>query len=222
MGYISKLDAVNNMMLAAGESLVADLEEASGIDTGIAVFILEQTSLDYQLRGLANNKIVKKLTPDSDGYIYLPMGDGDEDGLISANLLSSHYNDDSVQLIARILESVPPKLWNITDDTDKWDTSEEYYVEIIKKLKWENIDTTTQRSIMTSAMRNYQIATQGDGDADAFFAGQEAIYGAKAKASDINSKRRNIFLSGDPVVRNSVNRVPFSNDPARFRFWRTS
>jgi len=32
MGYITKLDAVNNMMLAAGESLVADLEEASGID----------------------------------------------------------------------------------------------------------------------------------------------------------------------------------------------
>lgn len=222
MGYITKLDAVNNMMLAAGESLVADLEEASGIDTGIAEFILEQTSLDYQLRGLANNKITKKLIPDSDGYIYLPMGDGDEDGLISANLLSSHYNDDAVQIVARILESVPPKLWNITDDTDKWDINEEYYVEIIKKLKWENIDTQTQRSIMTSAMRHYQIATQGDGEADAFLAGQEGLFSAKAKASDINSKRRNIFLSGDPTVRNSVNRVPFSNDPSRFRFWRTS
>lgn len=222
MGYITKLDAINNMMLAAGESLVADLEEASGIDTGIAEFLLEQTSLDYQIRGLANNKMTRKMIPTSEGYIYLPVGDGDEDGLISANLLSAHYNDDAVILTARILETSPPKLYNVTDDTDKWNTDETYYVEIIKKLKWENIDTATQRSIMTTAMRNYQIATQGDGDADNFLAFQEMMFGAKAKASDINSKKRNLFTSGDPKVRGAINRVPFTNDPTRFRFWRTT
>ena len=222
MGYITKLDAINNMMLAAGESLVADLDEASGIDTGIAEFILEQTSLDYQMRGLANNKIVKKLVPNSSGIIYLPMKDDDEDGLISAVLLSTHSNDNGDQIIVRILETVPPKLWNITDDTDKFATNQEYYVEITKKLKWENIDTTSQRSIMTTAMRNYQITTQGDGDTDMFLAYQESVYSAKAKANDINSKRRNIFLTGDSTVRNAINRTPYSNDPSRFRYWRTS
>ena len=211
MGYITKLDAVNNMMLAAGESLVADLQEASGIDTGIAEFILEQTSLDYQIRGLANNKIVKKLQANTDGYIYLPVGDGDEDGLISALLLSFHMNSDSIQIIARILETFPPKLWNITDDKDKWETGVDYYVEIIKKLKWENIDTATQRVIMSSAMRHYQIATQGDGEADAFLAYQESLFSAKAKASDINSKKRNLFING-PTPQSSK----FINNNSRY------
>lgn len=216
MGYISKLDAINNMMLAAGESLVADLEEASGIDTGIAEFILDQTSLDYQIRGLANNKVVKKLQANGDGYIYLPVADGDEDGLISANLLSYHENTDAVQIIARVLETFPPKLWNITDDKDKWEVSTDYYVEIIKKLKWENIDTATQRVIMTSSMRAYQIATQGDGEADAFLAYQESLFSAKAKANDINSKRRNLFLNGPTPIRQATyNNI--SN-----RFWRNT
>ena len=60
MGYLSKLNAVNLMLLASGESLVADLQEASGIDTGISEFLLDQASLDHQLRGQVENKITRK------------------------------------------------------------------------------------------------------------------------------------------------------------------
>ena len=42
MGFITKLQAVNQMLLTSGENLVSDLEDASGIDTGIALNILEQ------------------------------------------------------------------------------------------------------------------------------------------------------------------------------------
>ena len=220
MGYISKLDAINNMMLAAGESLVADLEEASGIDTGIAEFVLEQTSLDYQIRGLANNKITRKLAADASGYIYLPTGDSDEDGLISAGLISNHLDEDSILIIARIQETNPPKLWNITNDTNVWETGVDYWVEIIKKLKWEVIDTATQRSIMATSMRQYQSMTQGDGEADSYLAYQESMFSAKAKANDIKAKSRNIFSTGPSTTRNAVSRSPLFNDPAYYRFWR--
>mgnify|MGYP003349950574 FL=1 len=86
MGYLSKLDAVNMMMLSAGESLVADLEEASGIDTGIAEFLLEQVSLDYQLRGLAENKITRLIEPNTDGLILLGYHNNDYTGILEASL----------------------------------------------------------------------------------------------------------------------------------------
>jgi hypothetical protein len=74
MGFITKLQAINQMLLAAGESPVADLLNNSGIDTSVAETILEQASLDFQLRGLANNKMIRKLNPNAQGKIYLPVG----------------------------------------------------------------------------------------------------------------------------------------------------
>ena len=75
MGFITRLQAVNQMLLTSGENLVSDLEGASGIDTGIAQNILEQCSLDFQMRGMANNKCIRKMLINSSGYLLLPTGD---------------------------------------------------------------------------------------------------------------------------------------------------
>jgi hypothetical protein len=112
-------------------------------------------------------------------------------------------------------------MWNVTDDTDIFKKDKDYYWEIIQKIKWENLDTPAQRAIMTTAMRHYQIVTQGDEATDAFLAYQEQMFAAKQKAADINDKKRNIFTSGDISVRSAISRVPFSSDPSRFRYWRT-
>lgn len=221
MGMITKLQAVNNMLLAAGESLVADLDNESGIDTEIALTILENTSLDYQLRGLVNNKYVRKINPNAASKIVLPMPDADEEGIISIELVSTHFNKDGILIQTRLLNSSPPRMWNVTDDTDIFAKDIDYYWEIIQKIKWENLDTPAQRAIMTTAMRHYQIVTQGDQATDNFLAYQEQIFSAKQRAADINDKKRNIFRSGDISVRSAVNRVPFSSDPSRFRYWRT-
>ena len=151
MGFITKLQAVNQMLLASGESPVADLIGNSGIDTSVCDTVLEQCSLDFQLRGLANNKLVKKMNTDGNGRIYLPLGDTDEEGVLSADLMSTHYNVDNNIIVARVYNdgtgaSQSVKLYNFTDDTDIWSLTEDYYVEIIKKLKWSHLDTSTQRS----------------------------------------------------------------------------
>ena len=221
MGMITKLQAVNNMLLAAGESLVADLDNESGIDTEIALTILENTSLDYQLRGLVNNKYTRKINPNASSKIILPMPDADEEGIISIELKSQHFNDDGILIQTRLYNSSPPRMWNVTDDTDIFKKDKDYYWEIIQKIKWENLDTPAQRAIMTTAMRHYQIVTQGDEATDAFLAYQEQMFAAKQKAADINDKKRNIFTSGDISVRSAISRVPFSSDPSRFRYWRT-
>lgn len=220
MGFITRLQAVNQMLLTSGENLVSDLEDASGIDTGIAQNILEQCSLDFQMRGMANNKCIRKMLINSSGYLLLPTGDDDEEGIIATELISYHQNSDGDQIRIRMLSASPSRLWNITDDTDVF-VEADYYVEFIMKLLWENLDTSVQRAILSSAMRTYQILTQGDGEADAYLNQQEQIFNAKGRAADVNDKKRNIFSSGDPSLRSAVNRNPYLNDPSRFRFWRT-
>lgn len=220
MGFITRLQAVNQMLLTSGENLVSDLEDASGIDTGIAQNILEQCSLDFQMRGMANNKCIRKMLINSSGYLLLPSGDGDEEGVIAIELISYHQNSDGDQIKIRMLSESPSRLWNITDDTDVF-VEADYYVEFIMKLLWENLDTSVQRAILSSAMRTYQIMTQGDNEADAYLNQQEQIFNAKGRAADVNDKKRNIFMTGDPSLRSAVNRNPYLNDPSRFRFWRT-
>jgi len=223
MGMITKLQAVNNMLLAAGESLVADLNEESGIDTEIALHILDMVSTDYQLRGLASNKVIRKINPDANGKIFLPTPDTDETGIIAIELTSVHFsNDDHKRIFARFLDGSPPKMWNITDDTDVFPTSgTDYYFEITYKLAWENLETTVQRAILATATRQYQAITQGDEASDTFLAYQEQLFAAKQKAADINDKKRNIFQTGDIGTRTAASRLPYSYDPTRFRYWRT-
>ena len=175
MGFITKLQAINQMLLTAGESLVADLNNNSGIDTGIAETILEQASLDMQMRGLANNKLVRKFNPDSSGKIIFDSADSDEEGIISAELISWHLNTDGIQITAKLFSDSPPRLYNYTDERDIW-ISGDYYVEVIKKLRWEHLDTPVQRAIMASAMRQYQIITQGDGEADRYLEYNEQMF----------------------------------------------
>jgi hypothetical protein len=201
MGYLSKLDAVNMMMLSAGESLVADLQEASGIDTGIAEFLLDQYSLEHQLRGISENKIIKKIEPDANGHILLGYPNLDYEGVLEASLVSTHYNDERILIKARLTETNPPKLYNMTDETDVWSSSEDYYVGITALLKWEQLDTTTQRAVLSSAMRRYQILTQGDRTMDAILGQEELLSKIKAKSNDVTDKRRNILENNSAVIR---------------------
>lgn len=214
MGYLSKLNAVNMMLLASGESLVADLNEASGIDTGIAEFLLGQVSMSHQLRGQFDNKIVKKITLTETGTIQLGYPNADYEGVLSASLvvpvLSTVLNC-SIQ--SRVTEANPPELYNMTDQTNQW-AAGDYYVEIIALLNWENLDTSSQRAILAEAMRKYQMMTQGDQYTDRLLAEDQAIAKIKSKADNVNDSQWNILWS-NPTAREAVYRNMYTNP----RYW---
>lgn len=223
MGLITKLQAINQMLLASGENLVADLEGESGIDTGIAETILEQTSIDYQTRGIAANKFIKKYELTTNRTIEFPTPDSDEEGILAVELISNHLAADGIQTIkARgLFNAIPARLWNITDNTDIWKfDSGPYYVEFTMKLPWENLETTVQRAILATAMRYYQSITQGDDTTDAFLGYQEQVFGIKNKAADVNDKKKNLFDSAS-IIRDATLRSRYFSDPNRFRYWRT-
>ena len=222
MGYISRLQAINEMLLASGEDLVSDLDENSGIDTSIAEFILDRAAEEFLLRGTAANTYVRKLKPDPiTCRIDLP------NDIMSARLVSGHTSDDTTNgydgyMVETGIRGEPNGyLFNVTEQTDKFDKNTEYTIEFIQYMKWEDMDTPIQKSIIASSSRMYQMLTQGDDSADAFLSLKEGLLGAKGKGADIKHKGRTIF-QGDLARRSFRNRGFATNDPSRFRFWRHS
>jgi len=99
MGKMTKLTAVNTMLLSAGENLVADLTTQSGTDTEIALFLLDRTIEDYQLRGFATTIYQKKVKPDANLKLLLPLD------VIAVELVSSHYTStDNIRIRARMMD----------------------------------------------------------------------------------------------------------------------
>lgn len=220
MGVISKLDAINHMLLMAGESMVTDLENLGGIDTGVCESVLERILVDFQSRGLANNKYQKKFKLDTIGEINLGSD------IISAELISNHTNKDGFRVIGvgRVFNEgdTASKLFNVTDQTfSSWAVNTDYWVELIIKVSWQAMDTPVQRAIVAAAARQYQIIMQGDVEADKYLNELEVIYTAKGKSADIDDKRRTIFGSGTQKLRD-IHQRNSTNDTSRFRYWRAS
>jgi len=212
---ITRLEAVNHMLLLAGESLVSDLEENSGLDTETAEFILDQFTRDFQMRGMANNRYLKKETLTTDGQLILPAS------IISAELISNHTTSDGYNIIGVARGETDKYLYNITDQTDIWSKDIEYTLEIIDAIVWEFLDVPVQRAVLAAASRQYQMVTQGDGDIDQYLAQIEALYMAKGKGADLDDRRRSVFSSGSPKLSAARNRNEFNTSSDSLRYWRT-
>ena len=246
MGLMSKIDAINEMLFNSGEQIVTSLTDSQNTDINLAQFILDQTTLEAQLRGLASNRREVKITPSRTG----PVGHNVKAiaGADKGRVLLSDYTEDlktgsliSAELYTGItstdlnlrITAAPRRfgveangrdyniLYNVTDNTDEWDTDTELRVVIVEFIEFRDLDTAVQKSISSAASRQYQMFVQGDRDVDRLLGERAAMMNAKGRASDMNDKRRNIFSSGDNTVLKAVNRnLNASNDPARFRFWR--
>lgn len=199
MGYMTKLDAVNQMLISSGEGVVSDLENQGSVDTSVAEFMLEQKIIDYQMRGLANNQVQNKYKVDSGLTIDLP------NNTLSGWLISTHINSNG-DPIRGIVRGNPPYLYNLTDNTAQWEKNSEYVVYLVLKFEWEDMDTNIQKAIVMQAAREYQMLSQGDGEVDNYLAQLSLYYDSQAKGSDNSQKRYNIFSGPESSITGAVNR----------------
>ena len=221
MGYIGKLDAINHILIMAGESVVTLLQYTDGgLDVSTADTVLDRYIEDYTMRGLVGNRVLKKQTLSAAGRINMGTAD-----VLSGELVSYHENAEGFMIQAQIRGQSDglgeSYLYNITDQTDQWDANKEYTYEVTYVMAWDNIDTPLQRAILAAAARQYQIIMQGDANADQYLEGLEAMYSAKAKASNIDDRRRQIMGQLPPSGRRAMSRSEAGNSPTRFRYWNT-
>jgi hypothetical protein len=246
MGLMSKLDAINEMLFNTGEQIVTSLNDDQNTDVNLAEFVLDQVTLESQLRGMAVNRRPIKVTPTrtgSVGHTVKPISDTSKGriqlspyndkmttgSLISAQLVSSiTSNDVDVRITAAPrrfgIESNGIDyniLYNVTDNTDEWDLTRELTISIVEYVDFEDLETSVQKGIAAAASRQYQMFVQGDRDVDRLLAEKSTVLTAKGRAADANDKSRNIFASGDNAIKKIINRNANGiYDPSRFRFWR--
>lgn len=227
MGAYTRLDAINEILLYAGESPVADLSGNSGVDTSIAEAILDKKTIDAQSLGLANNLTIRLITPNEQGKLYIPS-----DALSATMITAVESNRETSNVspvvvhYARIVtkgwgvEGQQPFFYNLTDDTDVFDTKATYEAQVIYNISWEDMDTPIQKNITMQTAREYQMLTQGDGSVDNYLAQLEMYYMAKSASRDMGQKGYNIYQM-NPLAKRAVDRQIIV-DPQRFRYWRTS
>jgi len=216
MGAYTRLEAVNEMLLHAGESPVSDLSGSSGVDTSIAETILDQKTLDAQARGLANNLTIRTITASAGGIVSLPSD------ALSATMLTDVETSRDDMTYARVTtrgwDSGNAYFYNLTDGTNVFEPNKDYDVEVILEVAWVDMDTPVQKDITMQAARQYQMLSQGDGAVDNYLAQLELFYGAKAKGADVRSKNYNTMFMQNNVFNSTQNRRA-RMDSRSLRFW---
>ena len=214
MGAMTKLDAVNQMLLYSGEMIVSDLQGDSGIDTSIAEFLLEAKTQDYQQRGLAENQLIEQVHPTSDGRIKTRTDMLDVEMLNPPQAVTEPQVGAACRIVTR-----GGYLYNLTDDTPIFvDRDNGFNLQYIVEMDWADMPTPIQKAIVMQAAREYQMMSNGDAGTDNYLAQLEAKYTAKAKGSDAKDKGASILSNGTvPVLKMLYGRnMYFSQDQYRY------
>tara|TARA_B110000211_G_scaffold225139_1_gene276968 strand:+ start:6225 stop:6881 length:657 start_codon:yes stop_codon:yes gene_type:complete len=214
MGAMTRLDAVNQMLLYSGESIVSDLEGQSGVDTSIAEFLLDSKTADYQERGLASNQRVEQVYPAANGTIKVRTDASSVTCLTPPVAVTEPLAGQLCRIVTR-----GGYLYNLTDDTNLFIVTEIFDLHYTLVIKWVDMDTPVQKAIVMQASREYQMMSQGDGQTDQYLQQLEAQYVTKAKGSDTNAKGYSIIRNGTgPVQRMMYGRHMFYN-PNEARYY---
>ncbi len=169
---LDKLGAVNLMLAGAGETGVNTLVNDEINDTDVAQLTLDNETVKIFGKGWDFNTVTKTLSPDANGNIavttnYLSVdGAGCDEGKrysVRSNLL-----------------------YNLTDDTNVF--TSEVTVRIIQNVEFEDAPIHLRYFIAHRAARVYQMKQNGDPDADAILAKEEAESWEDVKKNDANTR----------------------------------
>lgn len=183
MGALSKLDAVNRMLVAAGEFPVSSLTVSGSNDVTIAEQLLDESTTMIQMAGTNTNTIFKTLTPDTEGKIYV------DNDVIHVDTVS-----ESMSRNVAVQGRNPTYLIDLDNEgTDVFDADTELKVKIVKNLSFENLETADQFYAVDHAARRYQMLTVGDRVTDGILYEQSLQSRYMSRAKDIRARDVNFM-----------------------------
>lgn len=212
MAGITELEAINYMLVNAGEQPVTSLTGADlATDTTTARFMLGIVAKEVQERGLDEN-VFEKLIPmnQADGSFPLPPH------TIDVYLRTTiRWTDDTGEERGNI--NIAPrdnKVYNVDQQTFDFSEYEDQLAEdkgslrvVVKVyLDFDDLNSVTKRTVMEEAARRYQLATQASPQVDGFLAQRTQLSRMNHRANDINNKGRNLFDGTDARRNFAVDR----------------
>lgn len=178
MPKMTKLDAVNRMLIAAGEQPVSSLVDDAVNDVTLAVTVLDQSLFEILQHGLGFNREVKLFHKDSNDNIII------SDSILHVVPADKDQNRN-LRVLGNFLYDVDDNTYLFTDDTDG------IYLDVTTTMDFEDIPTAAQLWVADHAARVYQMQTQRSREVDAFLAEREAMSKAKAIAADLRNRQSN-------------------------------
>lgn len=151
MPAMTKLEAVNEMLLAIGQAPVNTLEVAGIRDVSIASLLLDNVSRELQSDGHSFNTFTTTLTPDVSGKVVIPV-----------DALRTDPVDPTVEAVPMIDESDDVlKLYDLTSESFTW--ADTVKVELVRLLPFEGLPQHARRYIVALAKLRFQASTVGSG-----------------------------------------------------------
>lgn len=177
MPAMTRLDAVNRMLTAAGEQAVNTLLADGTNDVDLAESILDDAILEIQSKGMGFNTEVKKFYKDSNNQIAI------SDNILSITPWGEDFNRDLTQRGNLLYD----RYYNRNTFPD------DAYIQlkVTYKLDFDEIPSDIQYWIADFAARNYQMQTQRSREQDAYLAERLLRSEARAKAFDMQNRNDN-------------------------------
>lgn len=150
----TKIEAVNIMLSAIGESPVSSLDDPSLVDVSLAESILNETSIDIQSQGLhSNTEINFPMTPNVNGEILVPSN------CARIDTVGESKDVDVAQRGNRLYDKIKRSYTTFSGT---------YYVDMVLLLEFEDLPQHVRRYITVKAARRFQGRFMGSDGLAAF------------------------------------------------------
>jgi len=150
----TKIEAVNIMLSAIGESPVSSLDDPSLVDVSLAESILNETSIDIQSQGLhSNTEINFPMTPNVNGEILVP------NNCARIDTVGESRDVDVAQRGNRLYDKIKRSYTTFSGT---------YYVDMVLLLEFNDLPQHVRRYITVKAARRFQGRFMGSDGLAAF------------------------------------------------------
>lgn len=186
----NRLDAINVLLQAVGESPVNSVDTAEAVDVASASQCLDEFDLAVQTQGWSwNREYNVPLLPTADGSIELPTN--------CLSMVRAYPAGASDRIVER-----GRKLYNQTQRTASF--TEAVNVDMVLRLDWEELPEVVRRYITIWAAQQYQGRLQTSPGVDAILS--QAVEQARAACGHKEDEAEEAnCITGNPSVYYRVN-----------------
>lgn len=188
MPAMSKLEAVNEMLLAIGQAPVNTLEVAGIRDVSVASTILDNVSREVQSSGHTFNTFTETLTPTANGFL-----------LVASDVLSIDAADPRLDVVPVVdANDGVNKLFNIEEGTNVF--TDPLEVEVVKLLPFESLPQHARKYILALAKLRFQASVVGSNLLNDLIGQELNMAYAAFRRAELLQQDNNILTAGGTII----------------------
>ena len=177
---MTKLEAINSMLRSVQAMDIAALPETSpetpiSYEAQVAIDIFNRVNKQVQIEGYSFNTRVYEISPDTNGYIWLP-----------SNTLRADATDPTKDYIVR-----EGKLYDLKENTYVFKQPVE--ISVVEEVPFENLPVPAQELVLVLATRKYQTQIYGSEILNQFTLQEERDARIQLKVYEARTRDANVL-----------------------------